>query len=103
MSRRAKVVALAIAALGAGLLLLRVRGVLTPFFVGAAIAYISYPLVRRLEQKQVPRSVAILLVYALFAVVVTILAYAIVPSLSRELEQVVQQLPDQSRRAEEMV
>jgi len=94
---------LAIAALGAGLLLLRVRGVLTPFFLGAAIAYISYPLVRRLEQKQVPRSVAILLVYALFAVVVTILAYAIVPSLSRELEQVVQQLPDQSRRAEEMV
>ena len=103
MSRRAKTLVLAIAVLGTGLLLLRVRGVLTPFFLGAAIAYMSYPLVVRLERKQVPRVVAILLVYAIFAVFATILAYAILPSLSRELDQIVANLPEQSRRAEGLV
>ncbi len=100
MSRRAKLIVLVAAALTAALLILRVRGVLTPFFLGGAVAYVSYPLVRLLESKQVPRGTAILLVYAMFAVFVILLVYAVLPSLTRELDQMIAILPEQTRRLE---
>ncbi len=91
------------ALIGVGILLVRIRGVLTPFFLGCAIAYISFPLVQRLEGKQVPRMLAILLVYAIFIVVVIFAFYALVPSLGRELEQIMAQLPEQTRRVEALL
>jgi len=100
MSRRAKLVILAAAALGAVLLVYRARGALTPFFLGAAVAYVAHPLVAALESRQVPRGAAILLVYAMFAVLVILLIYAVLPSLSRELEQMLALLPEQTRRLE---
>ena len=61
------------------LFLYAVRGILAPFILGAAIAYLANPLVRKLEERQVPRSAAILVVYLGFAVVVSILFYALSP------------------------
>ncbi len=103
MSRRGKLLLLVVALIGVGILLVRIRGVLTPFFLGCAIAYISFPLVQRLEGKQVPRMLAILLVYAIFIVVVIFAFYALVPSLGRELEQIMAQLPEQTRRVEALL
>lgn len=103
MTRRAKVITLVLALVGVGLLLIRVRGVLTPFFLGAAIAYISYPLVQRLEEKQVPRMLAILLVYAIFVVVVILTFYALLPSLGRELEEIMAFIPEQTRYVESVL
>ena len=59
------------AGLSIGLLFLySVRGILGPFILGAAIAYLACPLVKKLEERQVPRSAAILLVDKGFAEVV---------------------------------
>lgn len=102
MTRRTKILILAGAALLIGLFLLRIRGALTPFYLAIAIAYLGYPFVTLLESKQVPRSLAILLLYGIFAVVVIFVFYAFLPSLNREIEQLVERLPEQTRRLESL-
>ncbi|HHV93241.1 MAG TPA: AI-2E family transporter [Firmicutes bacterium] len=84
------------------LFLYAVRGILTPFVLGGAIAYLASPLVRKLEARQVPRSAAILLVYLGFALVVSIFFYAFIPSLIAELNQVLISLPRQTNRIEDL-
>lgn len=100
MSRQGRVILIVIVALLGGALLFRVRGVLTPFYLGAAIAYVSNPLVNLLQRKQVPRSLAILLVYAMFGVFVLLAVYSLLPSLSRELDEIAAVLPEQTKRLE---
>ena len=68
-----------------------------PFILGAAIAYLARPLVKKLEERQVPRSAAILLVYMGFAVVVGVLSYTFIPSLIAELILVLVRLPRQTK------
>ncbi|NLY29368.1 MAG: AI-2E family transporter [Firmicutes bacterium] len=84
------------------LFLYAVRGILAPFILGAAIAYLANPLVRKLEERQVPRAAAIILVYLGFAVVVSILFYAFIPSLIAELNQVLARLPRQTNKIEDL-
>lgn len=100
MSRRGKLLILVSLALLAGLFLIRVHGALTPFYLAAAIAYLGSPLVKALEARQVPRAAAIVLMYAIFAVGAIFVVYAVLPSLSRELEQMMELLPGQMQRLE---
>ena len=59
-----------LAALAAAIyFVIRVRSILTPFLLGAVIAYLVYPLVQLFEQRFVPRAVAILLVYTVIGFV----------------------------------
>lgn len=102
MKRRTKVLILAGAALLISLFFLRIRGALTPFYLAFAIAYLGHPFVNLLESKQVPRSLAIVLLYAVFAVLVTFVVYAFLPSLNREIEHLVERLPEQTRRLESL-
>lgn len=100
MSRRSKIALLAIAALVVVALLVRVRGVLTPFYLAAVIAYISHPAVNLLEERQVPRPVAILLVYISFSILLLLPAMAIFPKVMGEIEQMLAKLPEQTKRLE---
>lgn len=102
MTRRTKIALLALAAIAVVALLVRVRGVLTPFYLAAAIAYVSHPAVNLLEKRQVPRSVAILLVYIAFGLLLAVPAMAVAPKLAAELEQMLAKLPEQTRRLEGM-
>jgi len=67
--------------------------VLTPFVVGAVLAYALHPAVEQLASRRVPRLLAVVLVEiaALFAV--TGLVLLIVPILSKELPLLNEQLP----------
>ena len=59
-----------LAALAAAIyFVIRVRSILTPFLLGAVIAYLVYPLVQLFEQRFVPRAAAILLVYTVIGFV----------------------------------
>lgn len=79
-----------------------VRGILGPFILGGATAYLANPMVTRLEKRQVPRPAAILLVYLGFAVVVSLFFYTFIPSLTAELNQVLARLPRQTGRLEDL-
>jgi predicted PurR-regulated permease PerM len=80
-------------ALAACLLLWRLAPVLTPFLVGAGLAYVLQPAVERLAVRHWPRALAVLLVEASAIVVVLALVLLIVPILSKELPQLKEQLP----------
>ncbi len=68
--------------------------VLTPFVIGIAVAYLLNPLVIRLETLGTSRTLATLLILAVFVLLVIGLLILVVPPLYRELAQLVASLPD---------
>lgn len=80
-------------ALAALVLLWLLAPVLTPFLVGAVLAYALHPAVERLAARRVPRVLAVALIEV--AVIVALLAVLllIVPILSKELPLLREQIP----------
>jgi predicted PurR-regulated permease PerM len=79
--------------LAAALLLWRLAPVLTPFLVGAGLAYVLRPAVERLVGRRWPRGLAVLFVETLAILGLLALVLLIVPILSKELPQLKAQLP----------
>ena len=69
------------------------RPVLTPFFLGAVLAYVWQPLVQRLARWRVHRAVSAVLVLLLEALIVGLLALAVLPLFIKEMAQLSAQLP----------
>lgn len=80
-------------ALGAMLLLWLLAPVLTPFIVGAVLAYALHPAVERLASRRVPRLLAVLGVEVVFIIVVLAVLLLIVPIISKELPLLREQIP----------
>lgn len=80
-------------ALVLGIVLSLLRPVLTPFLLGAIIAYILQPGVAWLVRHRVPRGVAALLMMLVFALLVVLLALLLVAVVQRELPQLQRQIP----------
>jgi len=80
-------------AVAATLLLWLLAPVLTPFVVGAVLAYALHPAVERLAARRVPRLAAVLLVEVLFIVVLAAVLLLIVPIISKELPMLREQIP----------
>lgn len=82
-------------ALLAGLVLWLLGAVLTPFVVGAVLAYALVPLVDRLDRLWGPRLriLSVLVVELVAILVVVLIALMVVPILSRELPMIREQLP----------
>jgi predicted PurR-regulated permease PerM len=80
-------------ALGLGILLWLLSPVLTPFLLGAIIAYILQPGVAWLVRRRVPRGLAALIMMLVFAVVVSLLALLIFAVVQREAPQLQRQVP----------
>ena len=83
---------LAIAA-GAALLLWLLAPVLTPFLIGAVLAYALHPLVEKLVGRDVPRVLAVIVVETAVIVALLALLLLIVPIMSRELPLLREQIP----------
>ena len=83
------------------LFLYRVRIILTPFLFAALIAYMAYPLVKVFERRQVPRSIAIVLVYLIFAAIFGILISFMIPQLAKEVDELLKTLPEQTEMLED--
>jgi predicted PurR-regulated permease PerM len=67
--------------------------VLTPFLIGAVLAYALHPAVERLANRRVPRVLAVLLVEIVMLVAVFALLLLMVPILSKELPLLREQVP----------
>jgi predicted PurR-regulated permease PerM len=79
--------------LGLGILLWLLSPVLTPFLLGAIIAYILQPGVAWLVRRRVPRGLAALLMMLAFAIVVSLLALLVFAVVQREAPQLQKQVP----------
>jgi predicted PurR-regulated permease PerM len=77
----------------AALLLWLLAPVLTPFVIGAVLAYALHPAVERLAGLRVPRLLAVLLVEVVFIVAVLAVALLIVPVIVKEVPLLKAQLP----------
>lgn len=75
------------------LLLWLLAPVLTPFIVGAVLAYALHPAVERLAARRVPRLLAVLGVEIVFIVALFAVLLLIVPILSKELPLLREQIP----------
>jgi predicted PurR-regulated permease PerM len=67
--------------------------VLTPFLIGAVLAYALHPAVERLAARRVPRVLAVLVVEVLFIVALLAVLLLVVPILTKELPLLREQIP----------
>jgi len=99
----------ALVALGVGLIwglgkLLTLLGpVLWPLAVAGALAYLLDPVVDFLHRARVPRTRAILCVFALAVVIVVAVAGSVVPQIVRETGELVERIPGYSARVQARV
>ena len=80
-------------ALGVGILLWLLSPVLTPFLLGAILAYILQPGVAWMVRRRVPRAVAALLMMLLFTLLMTMLVLLVLAVVQKEAPQLRQQVP----------
>jgi len=66
---------------------------LAPFFAGIVIAYLLESIVLRMEKLKFPRILAVILVFLIFIALMLILMIWLLPKLTGQITQLVQQLP----------
>lgn len=74
-------------------LLWLLRGMLLPFVLGMALAYVLDPVADRMERIHIPRWIATILVLALFFGTFVVLAILVIPLVETQIVQLVAQLP----------
>ncbi|TKC91093.1 AI-2E family transporter [Trinickia terrae] len=80
-------------ALGIGILLWVLSPVLTPFLLGAILAYMLQPGVDWLQRHRVPRGLGALIMMLVFACMITVLVLLVLAVIQKEGPQLKQQIP----------
>jgi predicted PurR-regulated permease PerM len=80
-------------ALGVGILLWLLSPVLTPFLLGAILAYILQPGVAWMVRRRMPRGLAALLMMLVFSLLMTLLVLLVLAVIQKEGPQLKQQVP----------
>lgn len=76
---------------------------LAPVIAGVVIAYLLEGLVGMLERRHIPRFPAVLMVFSLFSAFVLFVLLGLMPLLSRQLTQLVQQLPSMIVKGQDLL
>ncbi|MED4603546.1 AI-2E family transporter [Paenibacillus validus] len=79
------------------------REILTPFIIALIISYVLNPVVSLLGARKVPRTIAVLLIYALFIMSMTVILMNVIPMLVRQLAELNEHMPDVSFKAQSLV
>ncbi len=77
--------------------------VLLPFVTAMALAYLLDPLVQRIQRLGVSRTVAALVIVAIFLVVVVVLTILLVPVLGNQLSGLIERIPDYVERLRALI
>jgi predicted PurR-regulated permease PerM len=85
-----------------GWLLWLLAPVLTPFIAAALLAYIGDPLADRLQRLKLPRSIAVVCVFILTFVALSLLVLLIVPLIQTQVSALLQALPGIIAQIEEV-
>ncbi len=78
---------------GIGVLVYLLAPILTPFLIGALLAYLGQPLVAGLTRRHLPRIAAVIVVFALFVAAVTALLVFLIPTIQHQIAGFAQRLP----------
>lgn len=74
-------------------LIIKIKGILTPFVVGAIFAYILSPFVAKLTNRRIKRTPAVILVLLLAVIIVALFVAIVVPMLVHQFDALLQRLP----------
>lgn len=79
------------------------KAVLAPFLIAMIISYVLNPIVNILHSRKVPRTVAVLLIYASFIVSLTVLFMNMTPMFMEQLRELNEHMPELTMRAQNLV
>jgi len=74
--------------------------VLTPFIVAMIVSYILNPVVNMLNWRKVPRTAAVLLIYAVFITSLTVILMNFIPIFMKQLNELNEHLPQVTMKAQ---
>jgi putative permease len=98
-----QVVILGIVLVAGFAIILGLGRILAPFFASVVIAYLLEAAVTRLQKVGLSRLASVLLVFLLFLAGLFFLLFGLVPMLTRQLTQLVQQLPNYISQGQELL
>jgi predicted PurR-regulated permease PerM len=67
--------------------------VISPLFIGFAIAWLFNPAVKKLEKKKIPRIIGSLIVYSIFLIFLVVFIKILVPTIYVQLNELIGNLP----------
>ena len=70
------------------------EAVLTPFLIGAILAYLGTPLVAAAERRKVPRAIATTIAVLLFGLVLVAVFFVLIPLIQGEVGKAAKRLPE---------
>jgi putative permease len=98
-----QLVALIIVLLSIALIIFLVGDIMAPVFAAIIIAYLMSGVVGRLDARGIPHGVVVAIVFAIFMAVLLVTVFGLFPLLVRQLTQLVQQLPQIMKGAQNLL
>lgn len=77
----------------AGFLIWLLSPVLTPFAIGAGLAYLCDPIVDRLERLRMARTTGVVIVFVVVAALITLLVLVLIPVLQQQIVDLIRNIP----------
>src|SRR3990167_3562700 len=75
------------------LLLYLLAPIFTPFLLGALLAYLSHPLVKRLERRRIPHLVSVTLVFMFLIFIFLVIILMLTPLIQKQIETLIEVTP----------
>lgn len=80
-----------------------IKAVLGPFIIAMIISYVLHPIVTTLHIRRVPRTIAVLLIYAVFFTVLGVILMNLIPMVIEQIDELNKHLPEMTLRAQGLV
>jgi predicted PurR-regulated permease PerM len=77
--------------------------VLAPFIIAMIISYVLNPIVNVLNRRRVPRTIAVLLIYAIFITSLTVILMHLIPMFMKQLMDLNEQVPQLTVKAQSLM
>lgn len=77
-----------------------IKAVVGPFLIALIISYVLNPIVKLLNERKVPRTAAVLLIYAVFITSVTVVIMNLTPVFIKQLGELNEHMPELTMRAQ---
>lgn len=79
------------------------KAIFSPFIIAMIISYVLNPVVRLLGGRKVPRTVAVLLIYAVFLTSLSVILMNVIPMFVEQLEELGEHLPELTLHTQQLM
>ncbi|WP_223069275.1 AI-2E family transporter [Paenibacillus caui] len=79
------------------------KAVLAPFIIAVIISYVLNPIVSMLNARKVPRTIAVLLIYAVFLTSLTVILMNMIPMFIEQLGELGEHLPELTMHTQQIM